>query len=506
MFKMFKRFTYIMLVLLLCAQGCDSGSDGDSDSTNPPSGNGTGTITGRVLDYSNGNGISSARVTATGGVSATTSSDGSYTLSNVTYGDRVVVTASASNYAELSKIVNVSSTENTVNLTISLQQVDVTQTIDPTVTHTVTDTDSTASVTVPANGLVTDSGSAPVGNVTVNMTVIDPSSDTSIMPGDFTVSTGGSMESYGALTITFTDSQGNDLDLASGSQSTVRIPVAQRMAANAPATMPMFYFNSTTGYWVQEGTATLFGEGDNKYYEGTVAHFSTWNADVLYDWIYIDGCVEDLEGGPLSGITVISEGIDYIGTATATTNSSGGFRVPARPNSQVLVKATSGGTSSNTVTVYTASTNYLISDCLLLGEVAVTVKLTWGENPRDLDSHLVTPSNHIYYGNRGNLTSSPYIQLDVDDTSGYGPEVISIFRFEEPGTYTYSVYHFSGSSTITESPARVELNLNGVVTIFTPPAGQGASDRTWNIFELVVSASGNVTMNRLDTWTTSSPN
>ena len=89
--------------------------------------------------------------------------------------------------------------------------------------------------------------------------------------------------------------------------------------------------------------------------------------------------------------------------------------------------------------------------------------LTWGEEPRDLDSHLFTPeipgtydtiAYHVYYASPGNAQSAPFADLDVDDVTSYGPEHITIWD-EFPGTYSYAVYHYSGTGTIVTSGAEV---------------------------------------------------
>ena len=68
---------------------------------------------------------------------------------------------------------------------------------------------------------------------------------------------------------------------------------------------------------------------------------------------------------------------------------------------------------------------------------AFRIVLEWGENPSDLDSHLWTPTGaHIYYVTRGSLNSAPFVNLDVDDVTSYGPETVTI-RTLEAGTYTY---------------------------------------------------------------------
>lgn len=51
------------------------------------------------------------------------------------------------------------------------------------------------------------------------------------------------------------------------------------------------------------------------------------------------------------------------------------------------------------------------------------IVLTWGENPRDLDSHITytddSSSYHIYYNNK--IDSTTGTNLDIDDVTSYGP-------------------------------------------------------------------------------------
>lgn len=137
------------------------------------------------------------------------------------------------------------------------------------------------------------------------------------------------------------------------------------------------------------------------------------------------------------------------------------------------------------------------------------IKLTWGSNPSDLDSHLTGPVDgsatrfHVYYSNSGSQTAAPYAELDVDDVSSFGPEIITINRFT-PGVYRYSVHHYSGSSTIPASPARVELTLNGATSVFTPPATGTAltTDSVWVVMELTVDSAGAITVAPINTYTT----
>ncbi len=77
--------------------------------------------------------------------------------------------------------------------------------------------------------------------------------------------------------------------------------------------------------------------------------------------------------------------------------------------------------------------------------------LTWNETPRisnysDLDSYLVAPGCTVSY-RRLKCTGSSYTaDLDVDDTSYGGPEVITLQETmgATGASYTYAVHAFSG--------------------------------------------------------------
>ncbi|MBD3168334.1 MAG: hypothetical protein GF307_02545 [candidate division Zixibacteria bacterium] len=117
---------------------------------------------------------------------------------------------------------------------------------------------------------------------------------------------------------------------------------------------------------------------------------------------------------------------------------------------------------------------YLNNIKLSEGDFWAQFTLTWGKDPEDLDSHLWTPEisgtdYHIYYVDRGDTTSAPYAELDLDDVTSYGPEHITITR-NFSGTYQYAVYHFSGEGDLTTSGARVTLvKPDREVLTFTPP-------------------------------------
>jgi hypothetical protein len=341
------------------------------------------------------------------------------------------------------------------------------------------------------------------------------------MPGNFTTSAGGVIESFGAMEVNFKANDGTLLNLGSGQTAVIRIPVtAVYQGGTPPATLPAFFYNATTGLWVEEGTLTLGGTTPNQYYEGTVTHFSYWNADMVYSTTCITGRVVDASGNPVANARVEAQGRDYTGTSAVYTASDGTFTLNVKAEATVIITATASTAVSSSEIVTTgaagASCTALPTDLTLgvtggTGSGTARIRLTWGADPEDLDSHLTGPDAadpstrfHVYYSNKGSLTAAPYAELDVDDTESFGPEVVTISRFTA-GTYRYSIHHYSGSGTIYTSPARVELTLNGSTTIYTPP-DPGATvlgvDSVWQVFELVVDGSGNVTVHPLNVYLT----
>ncbi len=128
-----------------------------------------------------------------------------------------------------------------------------------------------------------------------------------------------------------------------------------------------------------------------------------------------------------------------------------------------------------------------LSKGLAIGETRIV--LTWGETPRDLDSHLYGPNEdeanrfHIYFSNKGTNLVSPFVRLDTDDLSSFGPETITISQQFE-GTYSYYVNNYSETPSMSDrSNARVEVYKEaGRVATFNVPAGK--SGDWWHVFDL----------------------
>jgi uncharacterized protein YfaP (DUF2135 family) len=120
--------------------------------------------------------------------------------------------------------------------------------------------------------------------------------------------------------------------------------------------------------------------------------------------------------------------------------------------------------------------------------------LTWGQTPRDLDSHITGPNLaggrfHVYYGNRNYYYDNMlYCNLDVDDVTSYGPETVTIYHQTE-GMYRYSVHdytnrHSTTSYILSNSGAIVRVYFGAELqqTFYVPTNRIGT---LWTVFELV---------------------
>lgn len=464
-------------------------------------------VSGRVVDGLTGAPLPGIAV-AVGARTTTTDAQGRFNLAGVSPTARATVSFSGAGYSEGARIVSIGD-GGASEVLARLLPVTATAVLDAGSGGTVGNAAGTARVVLPAASLARADGSALTGNATVSVTAIDPSLDSSLMPGDYTTLSGGNavpIESFGAIGVQITDAAGQPANLRAGQTATIRIPFGSRSAA-APATIALFHFDMASGRWQQEGSATLQGTGAGRYYEGTVSHFSVWNADRISETVWVNGCVAGNAGTRVTGATITSDGIDYSGTSSAVSGANGVFRIAVRANSLATLIGLQGTLLTNTLRVTSGGAEMTLPDCLVLAANAngVSIKLTWGAAPSDLDSHLWTPSGtEVYYGSKGQLAAAPFANLDVDDTSSFGPEVVTITKLMV-GTYKYAVRNYSGHADgpMAASGARVELVLPGGRTeLFVPPAsGETAATDYWTLFDLTVDAQCNVTVTRTEAYT-----
>jgi hypothetical protein len=465
-------------------------SDNDSDGLD-------GTISGRVIDAVTGAGVDGVAVTG-GGTTTTTANGGRYKLTGVAAASSIVVGYAKSGYVPQSRTTpGMVLSDSAMILNIHLVPLGVASpaSFDPATAQTITLDASTAQISLDPNVLQTAAGAAPSGNVTVRSARLLPQSDLTVLPGNYLAEVGSNnvpRESWGGLHVGFVDAGGNVLELSPTQTATIRIPVSTR-ASTTPSTLTAHFFDPASGLWEPEGMLALVGTAPSQYYEGTITHLGTYSAMQEYTTATVTGCVVDPTGSPVPDALVIAEGINYTGSTGALTGADGTFSISVKSGVEAFVQANKRTGVSNAQTVVGPEN---LTECLLLVPGAAQIRLSWGEQPFDLDSHTLGPNrtDHTYWIDKGSLSAHPFVALDVDDVDSFGPEVTTIVKAARSRTYRFLVRNYSQDFAPgqTDSPARVELYIKGEQTVFTPPAGETAPSSTdpfgttaWHVFDLV---------------------
>lgn len=174
------------------------------------------------------------------------------------------------------------------------------------------------------------------------------------------------------------------------------------------------------------------------------------------------------------------------------TSSDGSYSFNGVPPGTYGIVATKAGyypsvqVNATVISEATATdVNLVLSSILASTEYRIV--LTWGENPRDLDSHLWIPNGEHCYWPPSNRTVSG-ANLDIDDIASYGPETVTITQVF-PGTYTYAVHHYcdwgDDQGTITTSNALVKVyDEFGMLRTFYVPSDSSGSCWWWTVFEI----------------------
>lgn len=194
---------------------------------------------------------------------------------------------------------------------------------------------------------------------------------------------------------------------------------------------------------------------------------------------------------------------------TATTDSQGivEFNFLRRPTATVHIQREGFVDVNQEVAIVCGEANSITIAVLPLDEGAlrgdIRFILTWGDEPPDLDSHMTGPEAgggnfHVYYGNRNSADGR--VGLDVDDTSSYGPETITVRKTNgayTAGDYLYYIYNFTGSPSITSQRQYISAVVyqgTEMIGVFQPPRAEDMNiGLTWNVVSMNITASGLVT-------------
>ena len=130
----------------------------------------------------------------------------------------------------------------------------------------------------------------------------------------------------------------------------------------------------------------------------------------------------------------------------------------------------------------------------ILSDDEYRIVLTWSSTPSDLDSHVSGPLStggrfHVYYSDMHASDNGEKIaNLDLDDTTSFGPETITLMRTQE-GIYKYAVHDYTNrnstsSKALSMSGAKVQLYCgNALIATYNVPIN--VTGTVWNVFEIV---------------------
>ena len=157
-----------------------------------------------------------------------------------------------------------------------------------------------AAISFPTNSIVVKgTGAAYTGTVNVYASYIDPTTSdfAARVPGSMMARNNNTMyvlQSTGMIAVDLESASGQPLQLATGKNADVKMPIPASLLGKAPATIDTWSLDDR-GIWVKEGTATRNGD----HYDMPVSHFSFWNCDVPANAVYLTIHVQDQNNHPL---------------------------------------------------------------------------------------------------------------------------------------------------------------------------------------------------------------
>jgi Carboxypeptidase regulatory-like domain len=493
-----KKYSWLVLLLMsgmLVFWGCG----GDDDDGGDPPATTYGSVSGIVDGGFSKSAISNATITV-GTLSTTSNEQGYFSLANVPTGQRVVNIAQAG-YLSVQRVVQVVDGEN-VHLPDIFLPFAEEFVIDGEAGGSASTADGDGTVTFGPDAFVDAAGDPYTGEVNLEVTTVMPGDGEfyEAFPGDFEGiredGTTTQFVSFGFMGVNmYNADKSAEVRLANGATAALSLRADDsKMVVDE---IPMWWFDETAGVWREEGVA--------EYVDGSfvadVSHFTTWNWDLpISDVCTIEGTVLNTNEQPIAGARVFSRGVDYAIMDDDLTDAEGHFSVRAMKNAASDIWAMRGSFASAVVRVDVgAECPVVVESPLMLLEPAFAITLTWGASPSDLDSHLLIPMTwneeydfyHVYFSSMGNFANNPYTMLDTDDTSSYGPEIISSAHFYQ-GTYQYWIHNWSQNTSagIHTSGAQVRLEVGGVIRTYNAAdvdlAG-GAQTGWWHVFDMAYS-------------------
>jgi hypothetical protein len=288
------------------------------------------------------------------------------------------------------------------------------------------------------------------------------------MPGDLRgINTAGAiklLQTYGMAAVELTGTSGELLQIASGKKATLSFPLPVSLAATAPTSIPLWYFDETNGLWKEDGAAVKTGNS----YEGDVSHFSYWNCDIPFsNGVHFDLTVVDAAGNPVQNANVSF----YFSTGSYTgchglTDSAGHIAGTIPSNAQLVLNIFAYPSCAN-VPIYSQPVTTATSS-ISLGTVTITNTTT---------SSIASGSGIVYNCSGQPVTNGYVIMYQGLTPTRYDVNSSGVFYFSTTfcGTANNAVVEALDLTTLQQSTSVTVALTTGTGNTIPPLTACGIS-------------------------------
>lgn len=230
---------------------------------------------------------------------------------------------------------------------------------------------------------------------------------------------------------------------------------------------------------------------------GTVISKNVWNE------ILLPSANKEKKKGVVSGVVIdamTGQGVPlarvtFKGKANqgeTSTGSEGAFQLELKADEYEVTISAQGYVEETFEFKVEEGCNYSGEQFTISPELATgsaRIVLEWGAQPEDLDSYLsgtTDDGNDVfisYFHRQCSAGVETIAELDVDDTTGYGPETITLNNLN--GKYIYYISDFRQTERFQEYGATVKVYLpnKSQPEVITMDPGAGV-ENVWDVFEL----------------------
>jgi len=309
-------------------------------------------------------------------------------------------------------------------------------------------------ITFPSNAIAYKNDGTPYsGIVTVYSKWLDPTANNlpQLMPGDLrgvdSSNTEKILQTFGMIEVELFDNANQPLQIATTKTAQLSFPIPSAISMNAPSVIPLWFFDTTTGLWKEEGSASK--QGNN--YVGDVKHFSFWNCDMPGNFVNLELTLTDNTGRPLVNTKIKITNPATGAFSYGSTNSSGFVSGLVPDNATLTMEVIMYPCLTS---IYSQTVNTLSSP-ISLGTIAI--------NPPVFNTAIVTGT---VLDCTGNPVSNGFVTINglIISTNASGTFNATLTLCSLPPTVTVAAYDMSTGESVGKS-VTISSGVNNLGTL-----------------------------------------